>query len=144
MKKLFLILTTALLSLSVMAEERQVTFEKLPSKAQKFITTHFSSLKISYVKYDSDIADRDYEVYFEGGTSVEFRRKGEWSKIDCGRGVAVPFAVLPEGVVGFLSTEHAGVDVVEAERDGREYELVLSNGTELTFDSNGRFKYYDN
>ena len=143
MKKIFLILTTALFSLSAMAEERQVAYEKLPSKAKEFISTNFPNLKVAYVKFDRDITDRDYEVYFEGGTSIEFSRKGEWRKIDCGRGVSVPLSILPEGIIGFLASDHAGVSVAEVDRDGREYELTLANGTELTFDYYGRFKYYD-
>lgn len=143
MKKLFLILTATLLSLTAFGRERQVTFDKLPHNAQEFVTTNFPNLKVAYIKYDSDLTDRDYEVYFEGGTSIEFNRKGEWKKIDCGRGISVPLAILPEGIVGFLASDYAGISVAEVERSGREYELSLSNGVELTFDHHGRFKYYD-
>lgn len=144
MKRFLIALSSILLISSVLkAEERQVAFEKLPRKAQEFIHNHFPSLEVAYVKYDSDISDRDYEVRFTDGTTIEFTRNGTWKQIDCERGSEVSLEVLPEGIASYLSTAQKGVSVVEVDVDKREYEVKLSNGRELVFDRNGRFKYYD-
>lgn len=144
MKRFFIAISAILfLSSALRAEERQVAFEKLPRKAQEFIHTNFPTLEVAYVKYDSDISDRDYEVHFTDGTTIDFSRRGEWEQIDCSRESEVSLAILPKGIVSYLEASHKGVPVVEVDRDGRKYEVKLSNGTELVFDHNGRFKYYD-
>ena len=143
MKKAFVLLTALVISLAALAEERQVSYTKLPEKAKEFISNNFSTLKVTYVKYDRELSDRDYEVHFANGTTIEFNHKGEWKQIDCGRGCEVPLSILPQGIVDFLSAEYPGVAVVDVDKDRREYDITLSNGVELTFDKHGGFKYYE-
>ena len=61
MKKI-LVIILAVFSLGVITakadNDRVITKDALPVKAQQFINTHFASSKISYIKEDRDFFDR--------------------------------------------------------------------------------------
>jgi len=46
------------------SNDRPVTFEQLPQKAQQFIKQHFPNLQISIAKQDMDLTDKNYDVIF--------------------------------------------------------------------------------
>ncbi len=142
-KQIIAILALSLLPFGAKADERPVKFEELPTKAQEIVATHFKGLNLSYAKYDSDITDQSYDVIFTDGSKIEFNRRGEWEKIECRRDTRVPTALLPPLMVQYLNANHKGLGVVEIERDIRSLEVKLSNGMELIFDNNGKFKRYD-
>lgn len=143
MKKLLLLLATLSLSLTLLAGERPVSFERLPQKAQRFITTHFPSLTFSYAKYDSDISERNYEVVFTDGTKIDFKHNGEWTKVECSRSTALPKALLSENIVNYIEANFKNHTIREVERDRRGWEVGLSGDVELIFDRHGRIKWFD-
>ena len=115
--------------------DRVITKEKLPAAAQKFVNEHFGSLKISYVKEERDLFDRNYEVVFTDGTKVEFRRNGNWKEIDCRYG-EVPAVLVPEPIRKYISENYPNEKVLRIDRGRHDYEVKLSNRLELTFDLN--------
>ena len=115
--------------------DRVITKEKLPAAAQKFVNEHFGSLKISYVKEERDLFERNYEVVFTDGTKVEFRRNGNWKEIDCRYG-EVPAVLVPEPIRKYISENYSNEKVLRIDRDRHDYEVKLSNRLELTFDLN--------
>lgn len=143
MKKLILTFLMALVAFAAVAGERPVRFEELPERAQDFIRTYLGELTFSYAKYDSDITDQTYDVVFTDGTEVEFNRRGEWLKVEGTRRFAVPEAIVPMGVVGYVEANHPSMIIVEVERERKSYKVTLSNDLELVFDQLGRFKGYD-
>ena len=116
-----------------------VEFGQLPQKAQTFITDNFSQADISSVTQERD---GDYNVFFTTGVKVEFDRNGEWDSVK-GNDISVAFA--PKAIQNYLNEKHAGVKVVEIDRDFRdkEIEVKLAGGIEIEFDLNGAFKRYD-
>ena len=116
-----------------------VEFGQLPQKAQTFITDNFSQADISSVTQERD---GDYNVFFTTGVKIEFDRNGDWDSVE-GRGISVTFA--PKAIQNYLNEKHAGVIVVEIDRDFRdkEIEVKLAGGIEIEFDLNGAFKRYD-
>ena len=116
-----------------------VEFGQLPQKAQTFITDNFSQADISSVTQERD---GDYNVFFTTGVKIEFDRNGDWDSVE-GRGISVAFA--PKAIQDYLNEKHAGVKVVEIDRDLRdkEIEVKLAGGIEIEFDLNGAFKRYD-
>ena len=117
-----------------------VEFGQLPQKAQTFITDNFSKADISSVTQERD---GDYNVFFTTGVKIEFDRNGDWDSVE-GRGdISVAFA--PKAVQNYLNEKHAGVKVVEIDRDFRdkEIEVKLADRIEIEFDLNGNFKRYD-
>lgn len=143
MKRLISIFTALTLAVSALAIERAISFEKLPQKAQKLINTHFKELTISYITKEYEVTHTDYDVYFVDGCHIEFGRNGGWQQIETRGDVVVPLALLPESIVNYLAANHPGVGVTKVEKDRGEYELELKGGAELSFDHNGRFRWYE-
>lgn len=130
------IATLFICSLSVKADnDRVITKEKLPVTALKFIGEYFVNNKISYVKEERDLFEKNYEVVFTDGTKVEFLRNGEWKEVDC-RYSEVPAAIVPEQIRNYVKEHYAQEKILQIDRDGHDYEVRLSNRLELTFDKN--------
>ena len=130
----------ALCGIAMAARGTAIEFGQLPQKAQAFITDNFSKADVSSVTQEQD--DSDYNVFFTTGVKVEFDRNGEWDSVK-GNGISVAFA--PQAIQNFLNEKHAGVKVIEIDRDFRykEIEVTLANGQEIKFDFNGAFKRYE-
>ncbi len=143
MKRFFILAVSVLLFGlgSVKADnDRVITKEKLPAEAQNFIKEHFGALKISYVKEERDLLNKNYEVVFTDGTKVEFLRNGSWKEIDC-RYSEVPSVVVPEQIKKYIVDNYPNEKVLQIDRDRHDYEVRLSNRLELTFDK--RFNLID-
>ena len=141
--KHFLVLAlsmVALCGIAMAARGTAIEFGQLPQKAQTFITDNFSKADVASVTQEQD--DNDYDVFFTNGVKVEFDRNGEWDSVK-GNDISVAFA--PKAIQNYLNEKHAGVKVVEIDRDFRdkEIEVKLADGIEIEFDLNGNFKRYD-
>ena len=145
MKKVILIIL-AVFSLGVITakadNERVITKDALPAKAQQFIDAHFATTKISYIKEDRDLFDHNYELVFVDGSKIEFGRNGEWVEVDC-RYNSVPQSVIPAAIKEYVKKNFPDVKIVEIERKRGNYEVNLSNKLELVFDKKLRIKGID-
>lgn len=133
-----MILLTGLFLLGATAvyagDGRPVSSAQLPQQAQQFIRQHFPKSKIALTKVDRGLLDTEYEVVFADGSKAEFAKDGEWKEVVC-RKSAVPAGILPAKIARKIAELYPNGRVVEIDRDSREYEVKLSDGTELTFDS---------
>lgn len=120
--------------------DKPITVAQLPAKAQQFVKTHFSNEKVALAKLEQDFLETTYEVVFTNGSKVEFLKNGEWKEIDC-KYSTVPVAVVPAQITQYISQNYPDTKVVKLERDRREYEVKITNGLELTFDT--RFNLID-
>jgi hypothetical protein len=143
MKRLISIFTLLLLAVSATAIERPISFDKLPRKAQVLINTHFQQLAISYITKEYDDGQVDYEVHFANGSHIDFGRKGGWRQIQTRGENTVPLALLPESIGNYLAANHPDAKVIKVDKERREYEVKLTGGIELSFDHNGRFRWYE-
>ena len=135
MKKILLLLV-CLFSFSAMslADDRPVSFNKLPQKAQVFIKKHFHFANVQKVLMDDD----EYEVLLNGGIKIEFGKGGRWKEIETKRR-GIPAGVIPERILNKVRKQYGPkVRIMEISRDGEEMEVKLSNGKELEFDRNRR------
>ena len=145
MKKLFLSLVVAMLVIMpIMADnDKIITREELPEKAQIFLTKHFADVEVLYAKAERDMGViTSYDVVLDGNVKVEFNRSGEWINVDCEHS-QVPNSVLPQGVLDYVSSKFAKAYVVEIERGLMGYDVKLSNDLDLDFDKNGKFLRVD-
>ena len=145
MKKTFLYLVIAMLAVMPMLadNDKMITREELPEKAQMFLTKHFDGVEVLYAKAERDMGViTSYDVVLDGNVKVEFNRSGEWTSVDCEHS-QVPNSVLPQGVLDYVSNKFAKAYVVEIERGRMGYEVKLSNDLDLDFDKNCKFLRVD-
>ena len=145
MKKMFLLLVVSIMAVMPMLadNDKMITREELPEKAQMFIDEHFANVDILYAKAERDMGViTSYDVVMEGDVKIEFNRSGEWESVDCNRG-RVPDSVLPKAVLDYVTKKFAKAYVVEIERDMMGYDVKLSNDLDLEFDKNGKFLRVD-
>ncbi len=119
--------------------EKPINFNQLPAAAQQFVKQYFASARVALTQQESGILEKNYDVTFTNGDKVEFDRKGQWTEITAA--TAVPTALVPQAIAQYIKTNYAGTTVRNIERDGREYDVKLSNGMELTF--NTKFQLVD-
>ena len=145
MQKFFLLLIISILGIMpIMADnDKIITREELPEKAQLFLTKHFAGVELIYAKAERDMGIiTSYDILLEGNVKVEFNRSGEWTSVDCEHG-QVPDSVLPQGVLDYVKKKFAKAHVVEIERDMLGYDVKLSNDLDLEFDKEGNFLRID-
>lgn len=138
MKKFLLISALCLLVGLAYGSDQLIDYNKLPKAARSFVRDHFDSLKVVRSTVDRELFGNEYTVYLEGGVKIEFNKKGAWTQIDCGTR-AVPSAIVLPAISTYVSTNYAGLQIVELDKDQLDYELSLSNGVELKFDLAGNF-----
>ena len=117
------------------ADDKPITFEQLPAKAQQFIKTNFPQEKIAFTSLDRDIFGDTYDVLFASGTKLEFTDKGEWKEIEC-KYSTVDEKFIPEQIRKYVTDTYPGTKYVKIEKGKNGYEVELTNGLELTFDRN--------
>lgn len=117
--------------------------KQLPQAARNFISLHFADRQLSYIKIDSEITGKKYEVTFTDRTEIEFDSKGGWTQVDCERS-SVPEVLVPAFIREYVDANYAGalIEKIELERHGAT-EIELNNGLSLKFDKKGRLTEID-
>ncbi|MHA3786714.1 PepSY-like domain-containing protein [Flavobacterium hauense] len=142
-KRLTLLLTLLVLGISsvAFAQDKKITSAQLPATAQNFIKQHFKGATVTSAKLDKEMFDTDYETVLSNGVKINFDAQGNWDEIDCRSGV--PAAVIPKSISSFLATNYKGQNVVQIDKKKAGYDIELSSGTEIEFDTNGKFLRID-
>ena len=133
---------TALFALqAAMAQDDiQITFDKLPAKAQSFVKTHFPKEEVASVWKDTEMLRvEDYTVALSNGTKVEFLPNGEWKEIKKSRGSEIPAKIIPNGIAQYVSKNYSGHPIKKISKERNGYEVELIGGTYLEFSRNGKF-----
>ncbi|MBO8439519.1 MAG: PepSY-like domain-containing protein [bacterium] len=117
---------------TVSANERPIDASQLPAAAQTFIKSNFQNIEIAFVEEDVDFASTSYDVLMKDGSKIEFDGSGNWKEIDC-EYTEVPAAVIPQGIVTYISAKHPGFKVVKIDRKRYGYEVELNNKLEIKF-----------
>lgn len=144
MKKFFLGIMLAAVAVAPALADTYVNNDSaLPVAAKEVIKKNFKS-KVSLVKIDKDFGRIDeYEVKLSDGSEITFDSKGNWKDVEVAGAKSVPSSFVPKGVSQYVKKNHGGSNIVSIERKRSGYEVKLSNGVEMEFDKNGRFKKYD-
>lgn len=121
-------------------EDRAISFNELPAKAQSFISRYFANEEISHIILDRDVISVDYNVAFLSGTKLEFDSKGEWKEVDTRNG-AVPEALIPNAIAEYVKSKYPNRKITEISRNHTYTEVTLNGGLELTF--NKSYKLVD-
>ena len=119
---------------------RPITITQMPQKAQQFIRLHFADSQVALAKVETDFLEKSYEVFFTDGNKLEFDKKGEWKEVSCKSG-AVPQDIVPEAIRQHVASLFPEARIVKMEREKSLYEVTLTNGQELKY--NTRFQLID-
>ncbi|AYN06487.1 MULTISPECIES: PepSY-like domain-containing protein [unclassified Flavobacterium] len=129
--------------LSANAQKTVITKTALPANAQSFLKTHFAGQEPTYIIEDKEMFSKDYKVQFANNLEVEFDGKGNWEEVD-GNHQAIPISVIPKKIVSYINTNFANTTITKIDKGTWGYEVNLSNGLELEFNSKGNFIRIDN
>lgn len=145
MKKLLLSLAV-IVAVATAASARDTysrSVADLPAPAVSFLKNTFKA-KVSLIKIDSNLlGHKDYEVILMDGTEVSFDKAGNWTEIETSASASVPSSLYPAGVTQYVRKMHKGAKIVGLEKSGSGFDVELTGGLELKFDSKGNFLRYD-
>ena len=136
MKKLiFLFVCVFSIQVALADNDKPINFTQLPQAAQQFVKQHFPKAKIAFVKMETELFDKSYDVVFNNGDKLEFDKKGEWTEVNC-KSTVVPAKVIPAPIKKYVETNYPEAKVLSIERERYDNEVKLSNFWEIKFDMN--------
>ena len=108
-----------------------VGIQQLPAGAQEVMTKCFADRTILTILKERD----EYEVIFNNGEKIEFNKKGEWTEVSC-HTTQVPDILIPNPIKMRIMADFSNTRIVKIDRsrNGKKYEVKLSNGLEVEFD----------
>ena len=108
-----------------------VGIQQLPAGAQEVMTKYFADKTVLTILKERD----EYEVIFNNGEKIEFNKKGEWTEVSC-HTTQVPDILIPDPIKARIKADFANSKIVKIDRsrNGKKYEVKLSNGLEVEFD----------
>lgn len=139
--KRLLIVAAILAAVNLRAQEQSISAADLPLTARTFLVQHFKDKAVTRATVDQD-RRKSYEVALTDGTEVEFDENGEWEEVD-GKNRAIPTDFLLKKVTTYIAKEYPAEKIVKASKGSRKIEVELSNGLELDFSWDGKFKRID-
>jgi len=139
--------TAILMMFSISLGFAQTDVSVLPQNAQDFITNNFSDATVEKAdkedKWFSWDKNEMYEVHLSNGVKLDFNKAGEITEIDSRDNAPIPMEAVPTEVKSYVEANHSGAEIISWERDNDEQEVELSDGTDLEFDSKGKFLKQD-
>ncbi len=144
MKKLLIVTLCLLGAMSASARDRYSHDQNvLPVAAQTVLKNNFKS-GVNHIKIDKDWGRvSEYEVILNDGTEITFDTKGNWKDIEVGRDVSIPKGLVPASILDYVKQNQKSATITGIEKGRSGYEVELSNGVEMKFNSAGAFLRYD-
>ena len=103
---------------------------------------YFAGATIVNVETDSEYGGIEYELTLNDGTEIDFDRNNQWDKVDC-HIKAIPAALVPQEIANYVKSNFQALPITKIDKDAYGYEIELSNGMDLKFDTSGRFMGID-
>jgi hypothetical protein len=132
-KMIMIVLSVVMFSTYSIGRERPVTFDQLPAASKAFVKTNFSGDPVQLCIEEDDLIRPDYEVRLASGTELEFDHSGALKKISSRSGV--PAELIPDSIRKYVTSLYQNARYVEYEIGRYTYDVTLSNGWELKFNS---------
>lgn len=131
--------TTATMTLD---DNRPITVDELPHQAKAFITKNFANDQMTLITQDKEVIGNEYKVRLSSGTEIEFDSKGEWTEVETIQG-EVPSHLVPNKIADYVAKNYPNSHIKELKREARGWEVRLSTGVELEFNSHLRIVEID-
>ena len=134
MKRLLVMLIgLAAFAATLSADDKPISFDKLPSAAKVYVQTNFPGEKVSFVAKEDDAVHHGYMVILMNGIKMEFSRAGALSEISSSAGI--PESVIPVSIREYVQSHYPGAGYLEFEIGKRTYDVKLTNRMELKFNN---------
>ncbi len=132
-KMMILMLGIFAFSVIMVGREKPVTPDQLPAAAKTYIKTNFAGDKVVLAIVDDDLIRPDYEVRLASGVELQFDNAGALEKVASRKGISAD--LIPQSIRDYVSALYPNAGYREYEISRRTYEVTLSNGMELKFNS---------
>lgn len=121
------------------AQDKAISFTKLPAKAQAFVKKHFSEKEVVKVSMDTEyLFKKEYELTLKSGSNIEFDADGVWKKVEMKKS-AVPAILIPATISQYIHKSFPNTFVKEIKKNRNGYDVEISNGLDLEFSNEGKF-----
>lgn len=111
---------------------------QLPEAINAFIAKHFPGATVARIDPDHEYGGLEYDVTLNDGTKIDFDTNNQWKKVEC-YSKAVPAAFVPAAIASYVKSNYQALPITKIHKEMGGYEVELSNGLDLKFDSAGRF-----
>lgn len=115
----------------------------LPQTAKSFVQQYYSNTMVAGVTKDKDNGQVEYEVLFANGHKVTFDSAGQWIDVDAPTGQAIPNGIAPTKISDYVASNYAGYSINEISKERYGYDVDLTSGLDLVFDTDGNFVRID-
>lgn len=144
MKKVILIAMLALFTLVSCDKETNIQSGDLPSAASTFLSTYFADMGIANTKKEKEgIFGREYSVRLEDGTEIDFDKDGDWIEVDGAGNSPIPTGFILDPIVAYVAEHYPNTAISSIEKERNGFDVELTNGVDLEFDTNGTFERVD-
>lgn len=119
-------------------EEHKINPDKLPEAAQTFISQFFPGTTVTFAEKEKDDGVVKYNVRLSDGTEIDFDKDGVWTSVDCEFSV-LPDGILPAPISEYITANYPQTKAYKADKELGGYEVTITGGLELLFNSAGEF-----
>ena len=110
----------------------------IPAPAKAFINQYFPKSSIVLVEMDTDDEGKEYCVWLNDGTKVEFDLQGEWKRV-ARKKTGVPTTMIPAAITEYIKTNYPDNVVTKYSKKPYGYKIELSDDMDLRFNQQGSF-----
>lgn len=144
MKKFLFVLAMIAVIFSVSARDNYShDINSLPIAARTTLKNNFKAT-VNHIKIEKELGRiSEYEVVLNDGSEITFDHNGNWKDIEMRKDRAVPAAFIPVAISSFVKEHQKKALIIGIEKKRSGYEVELSNGCEIKFNSDGKFLHYD-
>lgn len=121
------------------SKDEPIAYDALPAAARTFLATNYPGVNTAKVERDG----RTYDVTLVNGHEIEFDASGQWTDIDAPAGASVPTAAVPAAILAYVIETYPNAAINEISRERRGFDVELTTGLDLEFDSAGNFVRID-
>jgi hypothetical protein len=128
------LIALAAFAAALSADDKPISFDRLPSAAKSYIETNFPGENASFVTKDDDLIRPDYTVVLTNGIKMEFDHSGALTQISSPDGI--PAEQVPVSIRNYVKAHYPDAGYLEFEIGRHTYEVKLTNRMELKFNKN--------
>lgn len=123
----------------------QINQDQLPANTKNFISTVFPNASFRHAAKVTtpNYYGTEYTTSLDNNVEIDFDKAGNWTEVEMANDTAIPTEFLKKEVptiLSYVNKNYPGMFILELDRDmKRGYEVTLSNGLELIFNTKQEF-----